>query len=294
MQNNDRLLRTARVEFAEGSPLGLRQITNSLSSLRVTAGPMAALDLILQMAGNPQYIAYVLKGQINYVGHGCGTRRIGDRLEKDDLDRIRQVFIVHSDAAAFGKQAVRTLERLLWELAVQNAVPLANRAKPSGVGKDDLRCAESRELSRDARSLLWCAGCTFFEEADEDAGSLEKASLAAIGLRLLKASDLPAPEGPRLHLNCGGVRAEGFHTADGFVVLPGSQFHRNDRKGLDEHNRRRRDEIRRIAPFDPSEIDSEIASLRVGLLCISEAMGAKMVTGSHLGAKAWNPLQGQC
>ena len=187
--NQDHLLRSGRFEYLEGIPLGIRRARGAISGLRVVAGPFADVDRVLAEACFPPFMTYILKGSVAYIGHGCGERRLGDRLTAAELAGIEQVYVVHSGDSFFGKHIARVLECRLWKIADDNGVGLANRVRPNGVSREELASAEAREIVREARFLLFAAGCTIFEEkaaarpAPTSLGALGVASFRRAGCR---------------------------------------------------------------------------------------------------------------
>jgi len=296
--NQDHLLRSGRFEYLEGIPLGIRRTRGAISGLCVVAGPFAEVDRVVAEACFPPFMTYILKGSVAYIGHGCGERRLGDRLTADELAGIEQVYVVHSGDSFFGKHIARVLECRLWKIADDNGVALANRVRPNGVGREELASAEAREIVREARFLLLAAGCTIFEE--KAAARPASTSLGALGVRFVSEGGMPPALGPTLVLDHrGSARARGYAVEGGFLVLPGSDFRLSDARGLDRHNRERRDHLRQLKKnFSASEGDRSKATLTLPMICASRAMAAKVLTGAHLNSSVWKApaerADGQC
>jgi len=100
---------------------------------------------------------------------------------------------------------------------------------------------------------------------------------------------MPPALGPTLFLDHrGSARARGYAVEGGFLVLPGSDFRLADAKGLDRHNRERRDHLRKLKEnFSTSEEEPSKAMLTSPMICASPALAAKVLTGAHLNSSVW-------
>lgn len=276
---------TVRVELLDSTALGVRRTRSALSNIRVAAGPFEALDRTLAAAGRPEHMTYILSASaLSYIGRGGSDRRIGDRLAKDDLGRIEQVFLVYTADPSFAHHFAKILEHQLWGLGEQNGVPLANKVAPNGVTADELKDPEARHLLRDARLLLNSAGCGIFEHRHTP--TRQPVTSGALGIRVLEQNELPDIPDCLLFLNHKGLRARGFGHGSEFVVLPESEFLLEDQAGLDKNNRRRRKLVRDSGHYRRA---GDHGRLPRPLLCKSLAIAAKIVTGQHITGHLWRP-----
>jgi hypothetical protein len=88
-------------------------------------------------------------------------------------------------------------------------------------------------------------------------------------------------------LKCRELRAAGYDVGARFHVLPGADYCYASRSGLSSHNRLRRRALEAMDVLEPLPGVTDYARLRVGLNCRSAAIAAKILTGEHIGTRAW-------
>src|SRR4051794_17757810 len=122
--SNISIPRTYRTTSADG----LRHIHSTTSILKVTVGPVPIVEEFLkQERFSSGYRTYFAEGPVSYIGHGCGERRIGDRVTPAQWAAMEKLYLVYSPfPAAYLKDLAQDSESLLIEFADANGVPLAN------------------------------------------------------------------------------------------------------------------------------------------------------------------------
>lgn len=282
--------RTVRVD---GDVSGLREIDSLGSILQVRAAPFADLDRLMTTAGRLTYVTYVIDTPRIYTGQGKGNRKIGDRLDPQELKQT-QVYVIHSRDPRFDKLAASYVEDRLIDIADELSVPLANRTQP--FGRDGLYiCPNLEQLVVHAEFLLAVAGFRRFEEARQTNPD-RPARLAATAdlhdVRIIEPEDVSIPaDAVIMRLVHRTLQAEGYKIGERFVVLPGADYCYETKSGLSDDNRARREAIEKLNKQEdllqelPGVSDS--CRLRVGLDCKTAPIAAKIITGEHLDNRAW-------
>ena len=146
-------------------------------------------------AGRLTHVTYVIDAPRSTTGQGNGDRKIGDRLDPQDLEQA-QVYVIHSLDPRFDKLAASYVEDRLVDIADELGVPLANRKRP--LGRDGLYiCPNLEQLVVHAEFLLAAAGFRRFEEARQSTPD-RPARLAATAdlhdVRIIEPEDLVIPD----------------------------------------------------------------------------------------------------
>jgi hypothetical protein len=279
---------TARITLLDGSITGLREIDSFGSILQVRAAPFAELDK-MKATITGSFIAYVIDAPRVYTGHGRDSRNVGDRIDKT-ARQTSQVYIIFSADPRFDKPAAAYVEARLIDTAAELAVPLANGVRPFGI--DGLtRSPDLEQLVAHAMFLLAIAGFRRFEDAQQT-GSGRPVHVTATGdlhdVLVIEPDAITIPDDAvRHHLVCRNLRAEGFAIGKRFLVLPSADYCYEAKSGLSTHNQWRREAIEAMGILDPLPDFVDRAKLRVGLDCKSPSIAAKILTGEHIGTRAW-------
>ena len=212
---------------------------------------------------------------------------MGDRLSKQDRDRIEQAYVVHSLDTRINKDVVEKLEDRLIEIARANLVPLANDPAVGGLGGEAGRSPEIEELLRDARQKLWIAGCRLFERqhAAGKPTTIVCKGIAVVEPEALAAMDMTRP----VRLDCGSLQARACWVGAKLVVMPGADFSKVERKGMSRHNLDRRAFVRNAGVLEDIPGVADRCRLRAALAFDSAAIAAKVLVGMHVGSKVWVP-----
>jgi hypothetical protein len=283
---------TARTVLFDGDGSGLRDIDSFGSILQVRAAPFADLDRMMS-ASRLTYVTYVVDTPRIYTGQGKGDRKIGDRLDPQELKQA-QVYIIHSLDPRYDKLAASYVEDRLIDIADELGVPLANRTRP--FGRNGLRLSPDLEqLVVHAQFLLPIAGFRRFEEARQtnpDRPARVAATADLHDVRIIEPEDVSIPaDAVIMRLVHRTLQAEGYKVGERFVVLPGADYCYETKSGLSEDNRARRKAIEELD--EQLDLLQELPGitdrrrLRVGLDCKSAPIAAKIVTGEHLDNRAW-------
>lgn len=281
---------TARITLHDGSITGFREVDSFGSILQVRAAPFAELDKLKVIGG---YIVYVIDAPQIYTGHGRGSdRNIGDRID-ETARQTSQVYLIFSSDPRFDKPTASYVEARLIDTAADLAIPLANGLRPFGL--DGLtRSADLEQLVGHSLFLLAVAGFRRFEEARKtDTG--RPVHVRATGdlhdVLLIEPEAVAIPgNGTCKRLNCRGLRAQGYQVGARFHVLPGADYCYASRSGLSSHNQSRRRALEAMDVLEPPPGVTDRARLRVGLNCRSAAIAAKLLTGEHVGTRAWQAV----
>jgi hypothetical protein len=284
---------TARITLLDGSITGLREIDSYGSILQVRAAPFAQLDkLKANVIGG--YIVYVIDApQVIYTGHGRDSRNIGDRID-ETARQTSQVYVIFSGDPRFDKPTASYVEARVIDIAACLAIPLANGIRPFGLDGLNLS-ADLEQLVADALVLLAVAGFRRFEESQQ--------TECGRPVRVAATGDLDdvlviEPEAAKTisagavlqRLVCRDLQAAGCAIDDRFLVLPDADYSYETKSGLSEHNRQRRQAIEEMGILEPLPDATDRARLRVGLNCKSAAIAAKVISGEHLGTRAWQAI----
>jgi hypothetical protein len=279
---------TARITLLDGSITGLREIDSFGSILQVRAAPFAELDK-LKATIEGGFIAYIIDAPRIYTGHGRDSRNIGDRID-EAARQTSQVYVIFSGDPRFDKPAASYLEARLIDTAADLAIPLANGIRPFGL--DGLnRSADLEQLVAHTLFLLAVAGFRRFEEARQtEAGRPVRVTATGDLHDVLvvepEAMTIPA-DAVRHRLICRDLRAVGFAIGNRFLVLPDADYSYDAKSGLSTHNQLRRQAIEEMEILQPLPGVVDRARLRVGLDCKSPSIAAKILTGEHVGTRAW-------
>lgn len=279
---------TARITLLDGSIIGLREIDSFGSILQVRAAPFAELDK-LKATINGSFIAYIIDAPRIYTGHGRDSRNIGDRID-ETARQTSQVYVIFSGDPRFDKPAAAYVEARLIDTAADLAIPLANGVRPFGL--DGLtRSADLEQLVAHTLFLLAVAGFRRFEEAQQ-AGSGRPVRVTATGdlhdVLVIEPDAIAIPaDAVRHQLVCRNLQAVGFAIGNRFLVMPNADYSYEAKSGLSTHNQLRREAIEEMDILQPLPDVVDRARLRVGLDCKSPSIAAKILTGEHVGTRAW-------
>jgi hypothetical protein len=280
---------TARITLLEGSITRRREVDSFGSILRVRASSFAELDK-LKANLNAGYIVYVIDGPKIYTGHGHGSRNIGDRIEQA-VRHASQVYIVFSADPRFDKVTASYVEARLINIAAYLAIPQVNGLRPFGLDGLHLS-ADLEQLVADTLFLLAVAGFRRFEdsrltEADRPVRVAATGDLDDVLVVEPEAAKTVSAGAVLQRLVCRNLKAVGCAIDDRFLILPGADYAFESKSGLSLHNLQRRQVIETMKILRALPGVTDRAQLSVGLDCKSRAIAAKILTGEHLGTRAW-------
>jgi hypothetical protein len=280
---------TARITLLDGSVTGRREVDSFGSILRVRASSFAELDRLKEnVIGG--HIVYVIDAPQIYTGHGQGSRNIGDRIN-EAARHANQVYIIFSGDPRFDKVTASYVEARLIDIAAYLAIPQANGVRPFGLDGLNLS-ADLEQLVADTLFLLAVAGFRRFEEsrlteADRPVRVAATGDLDDVLVIEPEAAKTISAGAVLQRLICRDLQAVGCAIDDRFLVLPGADFAFETKSGLSPHNRRRREIIETMEILRSLPGVADRAQLSVGLDCKSSAIAAKILSGEHLGTRAW-------
>lgn len=254
--------------------------------LAVVAGPYPQLDQLKAQIPAASCICYVIHGSIVYVGHGNGDRKIGERVASGACDNA-QVYVVYSSDPRFDKIAAGYLEARLIDRLHEVGVPLANLHRPLG-GRLNLHVG-FEEIVRQAEFLLGVAG---FRPSEALGPTARRPSRPLPATRILRdvvpIEPDQMPSATTLYrLRYKGLQARGFFSDEEkvFYIEPGADFALTSRAGMTEYNLIRRQSLEKY--LEPVPGEEHRRRLRVGLRCATLPIASKVLTGEHIGKKAW-------
>jgi hypothetical protein len=283
---------TARITFLDGSITGVREIDSFGSILRVCAASFAELDK-MKAATDGGYIAYIIDAPQLYTGHGrSSTRNIGDRID-GKVAQSSQVYAIYSTDPRYDKTTASYVEARLIDTAAELGIPLSNGIRPFGF--DGLTISPDLEqLVQHAQLLLSVAGFRRFEEARQSPPGRPVRVTATGDLHdvlVIEPDAVTTPaDGTCKRLKCRDFWAEGYEVGARFHVLPGADYGYASKSGLSPHNLLRRHAIETMDILEELPGVTDRARLRVGLDCKSPAIAAKILTGEHVGTRAWQAV----
>jgi hypothetical protein len=280
----------ADLELMDTTLFGLRRAQSMSCILSVVAAPFAKLNRLKTLLSGASHVAYVICGSVVYVGHGNGDRKFGDRLTAEEL-RQAQIYVLYSVDTRFDKPSAGYVEARLIDRLFAIGVALANLNRPFG---SELNIDNRLEpLVRHAEVLLGAAGFRPLEEvrnvprrATRTLGALRLVD----GIEPIEPKEMPIqPASNKLYqLNHRGMRASGFFIGKTFHVEPGADYALEVKRGMSRHNKVRRKQVEQY--LERSAGDEHRKRLRVGLRCRSAPIAAKVLSGMHIGGKAWRPF----
>jgi hypothetical protein len=280
---------TARITLLDGSITGRREIDSFGSILQLRASPFAELDK-LKANLSAGYIVYIVDAPRIYTGHGRGSRNIGDRIN-EVVRHAHQVYVIFSHDPRFDKITASYLEARLIDIAAYLTIPLANGVRPFGLDGLNLS-ADLEHLVADTLLLLSVAGFRRFEESRQTEPG-RPVRVAATGD--LEDVLVIEPEAAKTisagavlqRLVCRDLQAVGCAIDDRFLILPDADYIFESKSGLSPHNLQRRQVIETMNILRSLPGVTDRARLSVGLDCRSAAIAAKILTGEHVGTRAW-------
>lgn len=254
--------------------------------LAVVAAPFLQLDrLKAQLPSASRNICYLVHGSVVYVGQGNGDRKIGERVAAEVLKNA-QVYLLYSLDPRFQKLAAGYVEARLVDRLHDIGVPLANLHRPLG---GDLNLDPGFEqLVRQAEILLGVAGFRPLETPGSTGG---RPSLSLPATRILgdvvpiEPDRMPPPPATLYRLRHKRLQATGFLSEGKFYVQPGADYALTSQPGMTEYNILRRKGLEQFLQPVPGE--EQHRRLRVGLRCATLPIASKLLTGEHIGRKAW-------
>lgn len=275
----------ATTELSDWSLQGLRRSQSMGCILAVVAGPYLELDQLKAQISAASSICYVIHGSIVYVGHGNGDRKIGERVAAEACDNA-QVYVVYSLDPRFDKIAAAYLEARLIDRLHEIGVPLANLHRPLG-GRLSLHVG-FEEIVRQAEFLLGVAG---FRPSEALGPKAHRPPRPLPATRILRdvvpiEPDQMPPATTLYRLRHKGLQASGFFSDEKvFYIEPGADFALTSRAGMTEYNLIRRQSLEEY--LEPLPGEEHRCRLRVGLRCATLPIASKVLTGEHIGKKAW-------
>jgi hypothetical protein len=271
----------------------LREIVSLGSILQVRAAPFPDLDK-MKATINGGFITYVIDASQIYTGHGRGNRNVGNRISQEVRQSSSQVYLISSLDPRFDKHTASYVEARLIDIADRLGIPLANMVRP--YGRDGLALSPDLEqLVQHAQILLSVAGFRRFEEARQTPSD-RPFRVAPTGglhdLRVLEPEEAIPSDAALKRLSHRDMQAEGYMVGKRFRVLPGADYCYKSKSGLSTDNLMRRNAIQAMDVLEPLPGVADRARLRVGLDCKSPAIAAKILSGEHIGTRAWQASPG--
>jgi hypothetical protein len=275
--------------FVDDPVSGRRNIDSFGSILQVCAGPFTELARMMTSVSPQAHVAYLIDTAEIYTGHGNDERKIGERLEPEEL-KAAQVYVIHSLDQRYDKRVAAYVEARLIDVACELGVPLANIKRP--FGRNGLRiCPNQEQLVVHAQFLLAVAGFRRFEEARQDT-TARPARVAATAdlhdLFVVEPQDLVIPTTAEFkRLVHTELQAEGYRAGKRFLVMPGADYCYETKSGVSTDNQTRRNGLKHAGVLEKLPGVTGRARLRVALDCRSASIAATLITGEHLGNSAW-------
>ncbi len=290
-----------RIFVADGDPDGLRLVERSNWVGKALIFPRALLPQVKQRPELAQTGVYLLLGPQDdgdgdklYIGEGDPIR---PRLESHYANKDFWTHAICFVAAAgqLNKAHVQFLESNLVQLALAaKRVPLDNGNHPAEPTLHEADRADMLVFLENMLGMLPVLGVHAFEQVKR-AARISPAPISAVtGLGIDLPSESPQSE-PMSHevlLTCRGkgFAATGFDSAQGFVVLAGSQAAGETGVSLDAKLVSSRQELLRRGVL---EVAGEVLSFKQDYVFSSPSYAASMILGrSANGRRNWIDAQG--
>jgi hypothetical protein len=232
-------------------------------------------------------LVYVLSahGLLGYIGRsGDGDRRLCDQLKKYTFSE--EAFAVCWNDARIGEKTAEYFEASFIEIAMAAGSKLANQAVPKLPSMTPAEAADHEHLLYDARLILHDSGCRVLDPLPplSDKKS-NKDGQAAVGIGSVNIP-VNAPVF-KLKPSARQLFARGLQVGGSFYVMPGSEYRLDANTSLVRPIKQRRKAIEEQGILEPHADKKNVARLLAYLECKSAANAAKVLTGWHIGARAW-------
>lgn len=279
---------THTVQRPYGGIVGLREVRDPAGRLVVTVFPMD-LDERYAVIGESLATCYVLVAE--------GEVRIGHRRRIDNASLRKataaaqgaagEVYLIHAKRENWlFRAALPFLEDRLTELAKEAGLAEVTNDASARTWSGEDHAILGHFVSESLR-LLFDAGCRVFHATP--ASRLPAAAEGDRGIDAAKNEtaeidvDAVSSVGGELALDDAGLWARGYHGAEGFVVLAGSELRTVVDPSADL--RRRREQLAEIMVPIPG-VDDRLR-LEAAVCFRSPAIAAEFLTGAKMGGTTW-------
>jgi hypothetical protein len=276
-----------------------REFTDSAARIAVRVFPFAAAAGTAKTEKLSAAGVYLLSNaDAVYVGQ---SRDPGERVVEHTADKEKgfatEVYVIAAfDGPELDRPDIEYLEARLTEMAVAaQRVHVLNEVEPNPGNLHYSRVTSLEHMLADALRLLYDAGCRIFEGCDpprlelvqsgNGPGPNEALNHAAnIGIARLPAG----VQGFELHYT--GITARGYRSADGFIVVQGSEFRATVNDSTQQLTSERHNLLKQKRLLVPIPGVDDRLRLAAAVEFPTVATAAKVVCGAHVGASKWVPL----
>ena len=307
--------RTTKITREDGEPLGARLVTDATSPFAVRAFPFNELSAIAanRTLGLPgAYVVPFHQRGLAYIGE---SGDIGTRLAKHAADPKKsaadEAFVIFSIGDALDREARRHVERRMMELIERAAIyRLMNEAPPYPSNLAPERIAELDQMIFRVVPLLVDAGCRFICAAMSPVGLVTRGENVSSGQPSEpqeNGSEDAEEDGPmaigvstvpigveEMELAYGNLWARGYLKPNDpagkrFIVAAGSEM-RAAPNAIHPRALEHRDKLIETNTAVPIPGVTDRLRILKPVEFFSRAVAVKVLTGTHVGSDAWQPL----
>jgi hypothetical protein len=267
---------------------GLRVAHSLATTVSVYIGPAVKISELIEFGAlKNRPLVYVLAahGLLAYIGRsGDGDRRLCDQLKKYTFSE--EAFAVCWNDARIGDKTAEYFEARFVELAMSAGTKLANKAVPKLPNMSAAEASDHEHLVYDARLILHDAGCRVLDPL----APLSDKKSSKDGQAIVGIGSLNIPPGAPMFKMTRSARfmfARAVQVDGSFFVLPGSEYWLEPNPSLVRPIKLRRQAIEKQKILEPHPDNEKVARLLAYLECKSAASAAKILTGWHIGSRAW-------
>ncbi|MEH2480192.1 hypothetical protein V1282_003549 [Nitrobacteraceae bacterium AZCC 2146] len=295
------LASTSIIHRTCGGIAGLREVFDEASNLSVLAFPMMALDQVARVRPLTYPACYMLTdGASVYVGE---SGQVGVRLAQHMTDASKnfatEVFVIRgANEFCLDKAAAVSLQHYFTNaIEAASLVSLLKNRNPHLIELPEWRRTSLDQLAHSARRLLFDAGCR----------ALDSCNPPVLLSGLPEFSNTPAlvPDDPDEHgemtidvpisldecreyqLDYANIWARGYDLSGDFIVCAGSEVRLRINESAQAIVHKRRRDLAEAGALEVIRGIDDRQRLKVSVAFPSMAIAAKVVTGAHANANAW-------
>jgi predicted GIY-YIG superfamily endonuclease len=292
---------TSIIYRTSGGITGLREVFDEASNLSVLAFPMMQLDQVARVRPLAFPACYMLtNGSTAYVGEaGNVGRRIAQHMGDSSKNFATEVFVIRgANEFCLDKTVAISLQHHFTN-AVERAslVSLLKGRNPQTIELPEWRRTSVDQFVESARRLLFDAGCRALDSSNPP---VLLSVLPEISNAPVLAPDDPdenglltigvpmSPDGcDEYQLLYANIWARGYsHDAD-FIVCAGSEIRIGINQSVNPILFTRRRELAEAGALEAIRGVEDRQRLTISVAFPSAAIAAKVVTGAHANANAW-------
>lgn len=288
-----------------GGITGLREAIDETANLSVIGFPIEQLDHVLAVRSLAFPACYILAGPSTaYVGEsGNVAIRLAQHFTDQTKNFATEAFVIGAtNERCLDKTVAIFLQHHVSKAIEASALASLTKGKsPQSIELPLWRRSSLEQLALSARRLLFDAGCRaldsnnprvllsaatdFISEPEGAIVDPDEDEALTIGVPL-------APDGcEEFQLIYANIWARGHQYHENFVIHAGSEIRIGINQSVNAIYRKRRRQLVDARALEPIRGVDDRQRLTVSVACPSAAIAAKVVTGAHVNANAWQKLR---